>query len=95
MHEPAPLREWIADAVRDWASIMACEIHERLEAGRPMPAEILFMSAPASLGEPVARRRLRQVARCLRDLYRDMHRAGDRPTPGVPDTGTYLDEMRR
>jgi len=95
MHEPAQLREWIADAVRDWASIMACEIHERLEAGRPMPAEILSMSTTARLGDPVARRRLRKVARCLRDLYRDMHRLGDRPTPGVPDTDTCLDEMRK
>jgi len=95
MNPPPTLRERIADAVRDWASDMAIEIYDRLEAGRPMPAEILFMSAPARLGEPVALRRLRQVARCLRDLYRDMHRAGERPTPDVPDTDTCLDEMRR
>ena len=61
-----------------------------------MPAEIRSLSVEACLTvDSAARRRLRQVARCLRDLYRDMHRAGDRPTPDVPETGTYLDEMRR
>ena len=95
MHEPAQLREWIADAVRDWASSMACEIHERLEAGRPMPAEILNLCDAAAVADGAAVRRLRKVARCLRDLYRDMHRVGERWTPDVPETGTYLDEMRK